>query len=607
MPYDAYLAIWKTKGKVPMVPTSTATHPVSAVGGQVAKAVKPPSVTPQALGKLLENMGIKKGGYTSPQYTHTGQMYGGGSALKPGHMITKSSVGDGYYIKFPGIHGAKVVDAADDLKAAGYDVTMLGGNGIKVSLPKPSPGTETMKYANDLKEEVDGLFDAWKLGKIDEDDLYDAIDMLGEAVSEGIQFPGVPSTYMNKLTSKLLSDVNDVIAKKPAPKTAYAQKVAAKKSAVKKAPASPPPFVVTSAPSAGGLTYDAAQAAYKLMKQQMPGATPATWRHAAAKHLGVDYNDYLKAWKAKPSKVSTSTPKMGAPKTPAPPAASSASGTNVIPLNPSSVGKYANAENISVDDIKDELARLFGPSANKQYINPDYNPANGMYTIDFPTSILTKQGMADVAAGLQKLGLKVEKLYGGNGNKYKIGPAKFKAPPPEAKYKMVDGKNVLNLPEAQKDTNDWWDTLSSAEQASWNKYTGAGYTEINRALRGLDQMTSIIRKHADNLNGSMVKVDESFTAWRGGTYDVGLFKKGGKFHAENFTSTAVNTGGGFGGNVRFEITISKGTKGRFVGKKSRHPGENEFLVESGIDYRVTDVEILSNGNAIVKMTSIPKK
>ena len=494
MPYDDYLAIWKTKGKVPLNVASTATQP----------------------------------------------------AMK--------------------INSAQVVGKADE------------GQATVVS-------EQAVKSAQQMEKDLDALHNEFVTGATSEDALYDGIDFLGENFDT--YYPGLDK----KVFDKAVADLMQKIANKPA----VAKKALKSTASAPKPVASPVP--ASGSTSTVALDYDTAQAVYKMMKKQMPGGTPAQWRHAAAKHLGVDYNDYLKAWKNKPPKVTGSTPPSAAPPSaPAPPS----SPQTVIPVSPSTTGKYAQSD-ISLDDLKDELARLYGPNANKSYINPTWDEVTGSYKVQFPSSLLNSAGKEAVAEGLKKLGLKVER----KGADYIITPGKPRIPKPGEFTKIdSDGNTVINMTEAQKRTDRWWDTLDSETKDAWNFYTGSGYSEMNRQLRGLADLSPANRRRAKRLTDSMEDVEDEFTVVRGGSYDLDDFKGKRKWTSDGFTSTAAN--GGFGGNCRFIITVTKGTRGKWIGKKSRHPGEKEFLLDKGMDFRITKIDD-SKSPPVVHLTTIPKK
>jgi hypothetical protein len=333
----------------------------------------------------------------------------------------------------------------------------------------------------------------------------------------------------------------------------------------------------------GPLDNALAKSVYNKMKADMPGATPAVWRKAAADYLGVDYKDYLLAWKQKPG--------SGAPKPPAPASLPpKATGT----VTKSTGGKYAEA--ITNDQLVDELAKLYGPQANKQYIAVS-RTGDGEFTTTFPSSILDDAGKAAVVEGLKKLGLKVTK----SGTTYKIVPKDKKDADPDDLHIDVNGTQVLNEGPADKWTEKWWKTLTTAEQNAWEHYTSSGYDSINRAYRH-DKVASLSDyqlRVSRLLSKTMQKAEETFTVQRGGRYTLSDFKKGALWSDKGFTSTAIR-GSGFGGNVKMVITVTKGTQGMYIGKRSSHPGEKEWLLNKGTKFRVTKIE-----GSTVYLTTIP--
>jgi hypothetical protein len=52
--------------------------------------------------------------------------------------------------------------------------------------------------------------------------------------------------------------------------------------------------------------------------------------------------------------------------------------------------------------------------------------------------------------------------------------------------------------------------------------------------------------------------------------------------------------------VKMVITVTKGTQGMYIGKRSSHPGEKEWLLNKGTKFRVTKIE-----GSTVYLTTIP--
>ena len=436
-----------------------------------------------------------------------------------------------------------------------------------------------------------GIKEATKLPKAEKvDDLLDDLDYIEQQAEKGL------FTYdeVNKM-------VDDVIAKSNAsvkvahkahglkikyPKTATA-KVAQAAEAVEEA-------VEDKIMTSLGVHLDQqlAKDIYSQIKKAMPGGTPATWRKAAAEYLEVDYKDYLKAWKVKPS---------GAAKKVAPKPITSP------PITPSSAGKYAKSD-ITPDQLKDELAKLYGPGAKKEYINIDYLPDGG-YITTIPTSLIpTQEGRAAIIKGLEKLGLKVEKSTTA-ANIIKVRGAQAKSQLAQIKATgtktLPDGRVVLDLNSADHWTTQWWQKQATETKKAWQVYTGSGYRDINGYWRhGKTSYTSAesVRRYSKLISDSMPRTQHEFTVFRGTSISIDKFKVGRQWSDDGFMSTAVNPGGSWSG-VKFEIICPKGTKGMYIGKKSSHPGENEFLIDKGTQFRVVGVDKVKN---LVKLVAIPK-
>jgi hypothetical protein len=90
MRYDDYLAAWK--GEIPKVPTG---DPIPAPPRTAPKVPKPPATsaptkvkpTKRAVMSYLKGKGWKESGTTKVKYTHTGQVYGGGSSITEGVIV----------------------------------------------------------------------------------------------------------------------------------------------------------------------------------------------------------------------------------------------------------------------------------------------------------------------------------------------------------------------------------------------------------------------------------------------------------------------------------------------------------------------------------------
>lgn len=338
----------------------------------------------------------------------------------------------------------------------------------------------------------------------------------------------------------------------------------------------------------GPLTHDLAKNVYAKMKKDLPGATPAQLRHAAADYLKVPYDDYLKAWK-KPTASGAKVPGVGD----LPPASEP-------PVKPSPAGKY-NKQDISVEQLKNELVRLYGQGAQPNFISVIYDDLTGTYRFQMPSSILTPSAKKKVAAELEKLGLNVEK----KGDWYHVSTSSAKKTAQKnavqikthGTYTLPDGKIVWDEAKANEWSRAWWRTLNESQRSAVKRYTGSAYREINSALRGSRSAGAV----STNLSSAMRAMDHEFTVFRGTNISMSEFTQGGLWQDKGFMSTAITPGASWSG-VKFEIVIPKGVKGAYVDPVSSHQGEKEFIIDKNTKFRVIEVDRAHNR---VKMVAIP--
>lgn len=70
-------------------------------------------------------------------------------------------------------------------------------------------------------------------------------------------------------------------------------------------------------PIPGNISHDDARSMFNKVRNEMPRLTQAAWRREAARRMGVDYDDFLKAWK-KPTKTPVKPSPITTPVTPRP-------------------------------------------------------------------------------------------------------------------------------------------------------------------------------------------------------------------------------------------------------------------------------------------------
>ena len=140
----------------------------------------------------------------------------------------------------------------------------------------------------------------------------------------------------------------------------------------------------------------------------------------------------------------------------------------------------------------------------------------------------------------------------------------------------------------------WAKALQTTHKYAVTNYTGTGYVELNKALRG-GQPAELI-KYCDRLDAAvaMGMLDRDATIWRSGS---SKFDKatpvGAEFTDLGFGSCSIRKdfafGWGGGHKALFEIRCKAGTVGSYVAKASSHPGEGEFILPRGARYRVVAI------------------
>lgn len=465
----------------------------------------------------------------------------------------------------------------------------------KKNMPGLTPAAWRKAAAQDLGIDYDTFLSIWKTkGKVP---LVPSPSLTPTAASQASKVD------MDLLGSKSKNVAEPKPAATPGSATADAEALAAKLPDPVPATGGAADAVPGVLTPHGPLTNNLAKQFYNAAKKDMPGGTPAQWRKAAAQNLGVDYNDFLKAWKLKPG-AKQAIKLADVPATP-------------TTVSPSTVGKYSTSD-ISADELKGELANLYGPNANKSYINLDFDNKTGSYIVQFPNSLLPTQAAKDaVAQGLKDLGLKVEK----KGNDYLITPGKPRIKIPKTTgetasdmasvtTKLPDGTNVIDAYSSttKKWVGDWWDGLSQLEKTAWKKYTNGYYRDINRYWRDGIAPTppptvGEIEKWSEAISRTMITTTEEITTFRGTNIDIEQFIAGGLWSDQGFMSTAVSKSRSWSG-VKFEIVCPPGSRGMYIDPFSSHQGELEFLLDQGSMFRILEVD---KANKTVKMVLVPMK
>ena len=199
-------------------------------------------------------------------------------------------------------------------------------------------------------------------------------------------------------------------------------------------------------------------------------------------------------------------------------------------------------------------------------------------------------------------------------------------------------------------SNEAWDSMTSDEQAAIYQYTGSAYSSMNKALykknyksekydtkKMIADMSSGLAKTENVCQHDTVLYRKRFMKEQDGEYtrsreETTVFqalarvtgKKTAKptFIRANYMSTA-NRGfnDSYHDQVRYIISIPKGTHGISVEEHSIHSIEDEFIIDKGYDYEVVGVfqtsEIRKHSNGItnwetgcspiIALRVIPKK
>lgn len=147
-------------------------------------------------------------------------------------------------------------------------------------------------------------------------------------------------------------------------------------------------------------------------------------------------------------------------------------------------------------------------------------------------------------------------------------------------------------PEWKSHVENWHSSLSAGELQAVKYYTGNGYSTLNSQLRfGSSPSQTALRLDAALAKGQ-APVD--MVVHRGTThYSLTTLKPGDVFQDKGYVSTS--TGSGFGGDVRMQIHVPKGSTGAFVDPISTHQGEKEFLLPRGSRFRVVSSEKIQDG------------
>ncbi len=166
-----------------------------------------------------------------------------------------------------------------------------------------------------------------------------------------------------------------------------------------------------------------------------------------------------------------------------------------------------------------------------------------------------------------------------------------------------------------------FNAFTAKQRSALKSYTGSGYDSINKVLRNpknadpdtvakinliddafeedVAKLTHdiVVRRGTSMLASTMDKSNEALANIKAGL-------KSGlpvKFSQRGFISTSIASG--FGGEIKMNILLRKGTPALYVGAISSHEHEKELLLRHGQQFRVLEYEEKKNGEHVLTMVA----
>lgn len=187
----------------------------------------------------------------------------------------------------------------------------------------------------------------------------------------------------------------------------------------------------------------------------------------------------------------------------------------------------------------------------------------------------------------------------------KIGLDEFSA----SKWDKVLTSNRHLRSEFEEASDNFWKLLTDEQKSAFDRYTGSGYVNMNKYLRGLsepyegtEEACKVLKEaleHASLPETTVVRRGTSYNLLESlGVDDVASNKDkvvGAVVRDEGFLSTSPYISGGFNDRITYVIEVPKGSQATYVGMHSVHPSEDELLINCGGNYIIRDVEFRSNG------------
>jgi len=155
------------------------------------------------------------------------------------------------------------------------------------------------------------------------------------------------------------------------------------------------------------------------------------------------------------------------------------------------------------------------------------------------------------------------------------------------------------VPYLREESEKWMNSLTDEETRSIMKYTkNSGdpadnkfYDRLNSALRNGDELSENMKKHTDNLSNAISKFNltHDIECYRSDSKDhYPDLKSGDTFISKGFLSTSAAKSGTLKGKYKTTIQVPKGSKGAYIEKLSKYPGQREFLLDRNTELRILE-------------------
>jgi len=158
---------------------------------------------------------------------------------------------------------------------------------------------------------------------------------------------------------------------------------------------------------------------------------------------------------------------------------------------------------------------------------------------------------------------------------------------------------------ASRETTREHDTLSEADRDALLDYTGFGYAEMNRALRGQTPMGEALSSRVAAVSGALARLpDKPGVSFRGTALSdeqLARYTPGAHLTEPGFTSSTRDRDKVFLGNTYFYI---QGKHGKDVAPYSPISSESELLFDKESEFFVHFHEVDPSGNHVIMLIEV---